>query len=241
VRVNPSDLSKGGGDLSYLSYYLQQTDQGGNQLIKCTPCPPYSASYEWYLVPQPEGPYDPRVNIFATQCYPWFGAIPSMAGNGLNMSILQHNNPLVDGVLFPSQEYVVPPIPCPVNTYNRICAHTKAFYYQSVGQRANYNCTPCPPGYHTAGKRGQWYCQPPPGNIFTFQPLQSMANVWGNRDLLNAAQGFRELECGYLPAHCIQCAENNMKGALIAHLHPCLFLTRQRRGFARRLQRGHGL
>ena len=200
--MNPSDPGKS-PELSYLAYYLEQPS-GGNELVKCAACPLYAASYEWY---PPEGPFDPRANIFATQCYPWFGAIPSMTPKGMNMTIIQHTNPDVDGVLFPSVEYVVASIACPVNTFNRICAHTKAYYY-STGQK--YNCTPCPPGYHTAGQVGQWYCQPPLGNIFTFEPLSTVPNVWGNRDLLNAAQGFLELECGYTPQHCLQCSENAM-------------------------------
>lgn len=229
MQVNPSDVAKGGPELSYLTYYLQ--NDAMNDLVKCAACPRYAASYEWNL--DLAQPFDPRVNIFATQCYPWFGAVPAMSSSTRQMQsrTIVHSNATADGVLFPMYEYVVASVPCPVNTYNRVCAHTKAYYYQTPALRSSYNCTPCPSGYHTAGQTGQWYCQPPLGNIFTFQPLAVIPNLWGNRDILNEAQSFRELECGYLPSHCVQCAENGMAGPFqLAFLARINVLTMGRQG-----------
>jgi len=185
----------------YLSTYLYS---GPNQLARCTPCPRYAAAYDWDE--GTDAPFDPRANLFATQCYPWFGAIPTIvldAQSGLAALNVTYVPP-GEEVLSLQSIAVVTSVECPVNTYNRVCAHAKRYYFMTK-QVAKYECTPCPPGYHTAGLRGQWYCRPPPGVIFTFQPLVTqMPNLWSNRDLLSAAQGFRELECGYSPAHCLQ-------------------------------------
>ena len=79
MQVNPSDVAKGGPELSYLTYYLQ--NDAMNDLVKCAACPRYAASYEWNL--DLAQPFDPRVNIFATQCYPWFEPfLPCRAAHG---------------------------------------------------------------------------------------------------------------------------------------------------------------
>ena len=120
----------------------------------------------------------------------------------MNSTVVNHTA-LANEVISPAIEIIVQAIPCPANTYNRVCAHTKQYHY-IMGRMDRYNCTPCPPGFHTAGLTGQWFCRPPLCNVFTFQPLATVSNLWGNRDLLSAAQNFRELECGYTPAHCMQ-------------------------------------
>ena len=220
VMVRQSDV-----DQDPKNYYLQSYVNGAsqdNRMVRCTQCPQYAASYDWNI--DSAAPYDPRANIFASQCYPWFGAIPKISASGpwMDMTFVT----AASGIISPTEVVVVGSIPCPVNTFNRICAHTQE-YYSQTGQ---YGCTPCPPGFHTAWKigiyffrhsqfskangtwpAGQWYCQPPLGQLFDQNYLLSqVSNVWGNRDLLNEAQGFKELECGYLPEHCVQCPLTNM-------------------------------
>ena len=186
------------------NYYLAKYVDSGNELMRCARCQKYDASYNWDE--SNDAPFDPRANIFALQCYPWFGAVPSVnytrsRGYFFNSIFLPHSTDS-DGVSEPAAEERVVSVACPVNTYNRVCAHTKRRFFWTAPDK--YPCTPCPPGYHTAGLQGQWYCRPPPGNLFTFQPLSVVTNVWGNRDLLSRSQTFRELECGYLPQHCMQ-------------------------------------
>lgn len=214
VKVLPSDI-EGKPEHYYLTAYLN--DPTSNVLTRCARCPERFASYEWDDIR--DAPYHPRVNIFATQCYPWFGSLPSIVytpstGHLLNYHTIKHT--ALEGILFPEEEYVVTEVVCPVNTYNRVCAHAKRWYY-AENRMADYQCTPCPDGYHTDGRTGQWYCQPPPGNLFTFKPLSTIPRVWANRDLLSRVKGwgnFPELECGYLPEHCIQQPECGPEGML---------------------------
>lgn len=207
VRVRPSDI-EGKPENFYLIL--------DNEVARCTQCPPRFAAYDWNRLA--DAPFHPSVNLFASQCYPWFGALPTIVydpntGYNLKSVVISHLDYTQDGVVFPMSELVVDEQPCPVNTYNRVCTHTKKYYYRT-GQMDKYHCTPCPPGYHTAGRTGQWYCHPPPGNRFTFEPLHTVPRVWANRDLLNRAIGFPELECGYLPSHCLQQPECGPDGML---------------------------
>ena len=210
VEVQQSDVDASPENY-YLTAYLNTDSTLAPQILtRCIACPPYAAAYEWNDAT--DAPFDPRVNIFATQCYPWFGAIPPITYNtdtGNDLDISYEVMPTY--VKLPPYVVTVRSVPCPANTYNRVCAHAKRHYY-NTNQLAKYQCTPCPPGFHTAGLIGQWYCRPPAGNLFTFQPLAQITNLWGNRDLLNAAQGFRELECGYSPSHCLQpgCQEKQL-------------------------------
>lgn len=209
VIVRPSDIT----DKPENYYLTSQLDAKniGDGIPRCTKCPPRFASYDWDI--SNDAPYHPKVNIIASQCYPWFGSIPSIifdpdSGHKLNITYINHSNWFVSGILSPETEEVVGELPCPVNTYNRECSHAKRYYY-SKNQMAQYSCTPCPPGYHTAGLTGQWYCRPPLGKIFTFLPFIKApnANIWANRDILNnhiQNLGFPELECGYILEHCLQ-------------------------------------
>jgi hypothetical protein len=235
VGVRPADV-EGKPENAYLTVHLGKPV--GSGLTRCTQCPSRFAAYEWN--DDLDAPYHPRINIMAMQCYPWFGALPSvrfhtLMGHVLNMTVVQHNNWMQDGVVLPLEQYVVAEVPCPVNTYNRVCAHAKRHYYAS-GQMARYQCTPCPPGgFHTGGRTGQWYCLPPPGHLFTTELLRRMPldELWANRDLLNSKFRFPEFECGYLPEHCLQQPECTPNGMLpevfnerfifsrLLHTRPC--------------------
>ena len=194
-RVRSVDI-EGDPELAYLSIFI---DDDLSRLHACRPCPPYTASYNWIDY----GPAHPRTNILADQCYPWFGSIPIMVPLGqsyiMNVSITKWN-PSIDKVVLPNTDYDVYLSICPVNTYNRICAHTKEYIYNaahdtnppSTEKMKQYACTQCPTGYHTNGKVGQWYCVPPIGKIFVQgEMLQANPNVWGDRNLMTY-----ELECG---------------------------------------------
>ena len=215
VVVRTSDV-EGNPENAYLSSYIS-TATTVNEVPRCTPCTNGFASYDWNDAL--DAPFHPRLNMWAPQCYPWFGTLPSIVhdtyGYRLNSTVISHTNFMADGIVSPEEELVVSTLQCPINTYNRVCAHAKKYYY-ATNQMNKYQCTPCPPGgYHTAGLTGQWYCRPPPGNIFTFQPLlDSIQQVWANRDLLNVAAGFPELECGYLSSHCLQQPECGTPGML---------------------------
>lgn len=206
--LRPQDIAED-LELSYLSYYqINNID-----VFACRPCPMYSASYRWN---EGFGPYDPRENIVAPQCFPWFGAIPSMkpyedsSGKYYLMNMTEKDN-INSKVHFPLKDFDVFPIVCPVNTFNRVCAHTKESIYSNAmtssppASLQKYDCTPCPPGYHTAGSMGQWYCSPPPGRLFqNRESLQKYPNLWGNRTFMSY-KGLPELECGPYPENCLQC------------------------------------
>ena len=179
-----------------------------------------------------EGPYPLALNAVAQNCYPWFGYLPVMVatpaegGYGYDMQsvLISHGR---DNVISPTAEYNVSGSACPVNTYSRECAHAKRWYYwqyilnrdyaddpaAAAGFLGQFNCTPCPAGgWHTNGSTGAWYCLPPPGMVMVngvapltvLQPPGQSPQAlpaWASRDLLQA-----EIECGYDPAHCLQCA-----------------------------------
>jgi len=219
VIVRPSDITNKPENY-YLTSYLN-ADNIGDGITRCTKCPTHFAAYDWDI--SNDAPYHPKVNILASQCYPWFGSIPSIlldpdSGYQLNITYINHTNWFLDGIYSPETEEVVGEIICPVNTYNRECAHAKRYYYAN-NKMAQYSCTPCPSGYHTAGLTGQWYCRPLPGKIFTFAPfIKDPTNIWANRDLLNNQVqnlGFPELECGYKLAHCLQQPECNTPTPLL--------------------------
>ena len=228
VKVVPSDYV-GVPANSYLSRFTQPG--ATNSLVRCSVCPPGQAAYYWDDAGG--APMDVRLNVAAQACYPWFGHIPLMAPSQASAYGVDFNTTLVthggahDNVLTPQQELAVYDQPCPVDTYSRECAHTKRWYYfqyiqYSVYERilpgsaataamylAKYQCTPCPPGWHTNGTTGAWYCLPPLGQVLpagvapmTFLSSQDpYVPPWASRDLLQT-----EFECGYLPAHCQQCA-----------------------------------
>lgn len=225
VEVQESDY-KGIPRHSYLSRFTEP--DANNQLLVCKECPAGHAAYYWNEAKNPEEPVPLELNVAAQMCYPWFGVLPQMVldvdMSQFSTSTLQHGPPL-DRVLTPAAETVVGSEPCPVNTYNRECAHAKRYYYQmwemylAGGEPATaaiywqqFQCTPCPPGWHTNGTTGAWFCLPPPGQVLengipphaTLFPRGVMP-VWANRDLIQA-----EMECGYKPEHCLQCAAFGM-------------------------------
>jgi hypothetical protein len=212
-RIRNKDIS-GNPRLSYLSLFINDTYP--QPITACRPCPNYTASYNWMI----DSPAHPKTNILADQCYPWFGAIPTMilGGDRYSMNTTYHKwDPDVDKVQSPSYDSIVDMLICPINTYNRVCAHTKESIYNtaydtnppSSDKLKQYACTPCPEGgYHTAGKTGQWYCNPPLGKLFDERELlQKSGNVWGDRVLMGF---FPELECGPKVEHCRQCANYNL-------------------------------
>lgn len=209
--IRAEDIA-GDPELAYLSYYIQDSDTP----TACRPCPQYTASYIW--LPYDE-PAHPKLNFMADQCYPWFGAIPSMipslTSNAYRMNITKisrasETNPKIN---YPVADDEVYPLVCPVNTYNRICAHTKASIYSNAKVLSNaqmlkdYECTPCPAGgYHTGGRVGQWYCSPPPGRLLVNRlQIQANPDIWGDRDYMTFY--FPELECGPNPSDCKQCPD----------------------------------
>ena len=214
VYVRPQDYQNKSASLSYLS----RRGSGPNNalwLVQCKQCPSYHAAYTWLtfsdLTEQPE-----RVkgNIIANDCYPWFGAIPTlntMQGEPLfeitTASHFDSNGVNLDGVLNPRENYYIASEPCPPDTYNDVCAHS--LRYLAKGEPLHkIQCKPCPAGYHTEGKSGAWYCLPPTGNVFVrsdlmrlFLNADNQSLIWSRRDVL----GY-EFECGYLPSHCHQCS-----------------------------------
>ena len=204
-------------------------------IIRCAPCPPYYRAYQWgrslpdgtYAYDRPE---DPRLLIVSFDCWPHFGALPQLAlpvsptATALvfwNFSVTQHGQ-ATDGVSFPTSTANVRSIPCAVNTYNDRCAH----YYVYAGQGPPTACTPCPPGFHTAGQVGAWHCLPPAGQTIALAPGSSsvsprrnamtlfrdartnISTIWARRDLL----GY-EWECGTQPTHCWQCSQYGLPAA----------------------------
>lgn len=202
-------------ELSYLSFYLKNNED--NKLFACRPCPTYFASYHWDN--NVGGAIHPRLNILAEQCYPWFGAIPSMIPleTYYMMNTTSRLTSEIDGKIDePETDYEVHPIVCPINTFNRVCAHTKESIYNNAMATNNaqmlkqYECTPCPAGgYHTGGKTGQWYCLPPAGRLFDHREwLKKEPRAWGDRDYM-ALYNYPELECGPFEEDCKQCEEYN--------------------------------
>lgn len=221
IRVRQEDI-RNDAELSYLSYYLGNSAR--NELFACRPCSKYAASYYW----DGSGPAHPRLNIISAQCYPWFGAIPSMIAfqdfyiMNKTRTIRSEHEKNHGKIIEPYFDDEVFPIVCPVNTFNRICAHTKENIYSNAMSNdqvlTQYHCTPCPRGYHTGGKTGQWYCLPPSGRLFQNREwLQKEPNAWGDRDYM-ALYEYPELECGPYEEHCFQCKEYNAE-----HLLPEIF------------------
>ena len=198
-------------ELAFLSVFKNEASRYQSA---CRPCPRYTASYNWIDVTS--SPAHPKINPWADQCYPWFGAIPTVILLGeryvLNTTFRNRESPS-DLVVFPDSDSEVYMHICPVNTFNRVCAHTLEGLYNTAPS-SPITCRPCPSGgYHTGGKEGQWYCQPPPGKVFKSpgrEILQSeIANdVWGDRDKMSI---YPELECGPEKIHCRQCEEYNLR------------------------------
>ena len=216
-RIRDTDIA-GDPELSYLSLYTNDTSP---QLVTaCRPCPNHTASYNWIADADVYAPAHPKTNILADQCYPWFGAIPTMTllGETYVMNITyDERDPVTAKVFSPRYDTVVDMDICPVNTYNRVCAHTKESIYNSAfftsppsaDTLKEYACTPCPQGgYHTAGKQGQWYCNPPHGKLFVKRDLLIQKQVWGDREKMGA-ENYPEMECGPYAANCRQCADFN--------------------------------
>lgn len=217
-RVRNQDVMND-AELSYLSFYLNHNEI--NRLFGCRPCPTYFASYYWDSV----GSIHPRLNILADQCYPWFGAIPSMIPFMefyiMNSTLRKRSRDEQDTgkIIEPESDVEVHPLVCPINTFNRVCAHTKESIYTNAKSTNNsdmlkqYQCSPCPPGgYHTGGKTGQWYCLPPAGRLFERRDwLKKEPRAWGDRDYM-ALYNFPELECGPFEEYCKQCEDYNVYG-----------------------------
>ena len=216
--------------------FLNRIDAGTNEqalIIRCVKCPPYYRAYQWGTVLDKNAPEDPRLLIVSFNCWPQFGAIPRLAVSTVdptstkllyaNATVSQHGLGL-DGVAAPTATLNVQALVCGVNTYNNKCTHA----YVYGGQGVPTACTPCPPGYHTAGQVGAWYCLPPPGQTIALAPgsatLSPRRNVltlfrdaqtnisllWARRDLL----GY-EWECGFQPTHCWQCAQYGLPASAL--------------------------
>lgn len=220
VVVRPEDYQNKSLSLSYLS----RKGVGPNNaltLIQCKTCPPFHAAYAW--LPATDSPERVKGNIIAVECYPWFGAIPSLILTQqdplFDITTVQHNSAggtNVDGVLNPLENNYVTSIPCTRNTYNDVCAHAIK-HYAKYGPPSKAQCKPCPDGYHTEGKSGAWYCLPPAGFIFSnTEFLRSNMNsnnqslLWSRRDRL----GY-EFECGWAPSHCHQCGNATKTAGLL--------------------------
>ena len=207
-------------------FYLSRMDAATHklpQIFRCLRCPSlYHAAYQWgawdssfqnYDSNQPD---DPRSLIKSyPDCFPWFGAVPILKSSALGLEFntvtnVMHSS-LSDGITYPPSHRIIEGTPCPPNTYNDRCAH-----YFLLGGDNSFACKPCPPGFHTAGLSGAWFCLPPPGqtallipgtitsptrNVLNmFVSSNNMSMAWARRDLL----GY-EWECGTLPRHCYQC------------------------------------
>ena len=210
VYVRPEDYQNKSLSLSYLS----RKGVGPNSaltLIQCKTCPPFHAAYAW--LPDSDSPVKVKGNIIALDCYPWFGAIPTLIitqqGPFFNITTVKNvadSGESLNGVLNPLENYYVTSAPCVPNTYNDVCAHTIK-YFAKNGPSNKAQCKACPDGYHTEGRSGAWYCLPPAGNIFSnAEFLRSSMNsnnqslLWTRRDRL----GY-EFECGWTALHCHQC------------------------------------
>jgi hypothetical protein len=208
-------------------FYLSRVNDLEQRLIyfRCMRCPPYQAAY-LAINNVSYGTYtmgDPRDQGLTPngQCYPWFGSVPTLKLNGVGRydfldETRTSHSANTDGILAPAYTYTQVGVPCPVNHYNDRCAH-----YFILSGNATVACTPCPAGYHTAGRTGAWFCLPPPGQTAQFvwrgattmeSPLREtlllFANAstnqslaWARRDLLG-----HDWECGTLPEHCFQCS-----------------------------------
>ena len=133
------------------------------EVMVCRDCPPGHTSYWWPDQLYNNGndykkdvPMPLRAWPFTSQCWPFLGVQPNVVWNNAKK--------LYDFVGGKDRGKA-----CPVNTYWRSCAH-----YFLLSKRLNNGtetpCHPCPAGFDTRGKTGQWYCTPPPGTIFTYPP-----------------------------------------------------------------------
>ena len=239
VKVRPSDYN--GGKSPTLAYLRAST---GNYLVRCNKCPAFHAAYNWGTINPATGtadynsPSSPLAWVISRDCYPWFGSVPVIVPYysaspyyRMNATLVTHSED-TDGVSWPASNGYVQSVACQPNTYNDVCAHT--LQYQTalnnpptptLGQAVAHqpSCKPCPPGFHTNGASGAWFCLPPAGMTVFIpnpaypqqSPLRNLLNVykggtnmslaWARRDLL----GY-EFECGYRPEHCTQCAAANL-------------------------------
>ena len=224
VAVREQDWKNKSAILQYLNRVNSDTTES-LALTRCSLCPRYQASYWWskadneLQVPIAHLSW----NTLATVCYPWFGALPQLIALGFSTSHVDTHSNETDGIIWPLTSTYVTTLPCDVNTYNDVCAHSIR-YYAKVAQggpqdetqttlltaeqaNAKARCKPCPIGYHTDGKTGAWFCLPPPGQLMRNRKMllqyvdaNNESIAWSRRDVL----GY-EFECGYLFKHCVQC------------------------------------
>ena len=233
LKVQESDWLNKSPLLQYLSRRIQ--GQSALTMLRCNLCPPFHMAYLWYK--GSDRPfYDNLVwNAISPACYPWFGALPVLnSSNSYDFqinSVVSHTNASSgDSVFYPSSSTYLASTPCAVDTYNDVCAHTIRYYTRVwrlvianvVGltpaqAQAKAVCKACPPGYHTDGKTGSWFCIPPAGNLFVsrlalldFQDSANRSLAWTRRDNI----GY-EFECGYLATHCKQCSSTTQTAGFL--------------------------
>ena len=223
VVVREDDYKNKSPTLAYLNRGPNTT------VVRCLKCPPYQSAYRWEVLKAG----DPATSVIGSECFPWFGSVPVLvtasAGNsGAKILNKTHNishSGATDGVVYPNTSTYYQAIPCPVGTYNDKCAHSFLF-------SANATCKPCPPGWHTGGMIGAWFCLPPLGDTILLNPIQgnpinsamrtilnmhrdpatNMSLLWARRDIL----GY-DFECGSKPSDCKQCGKFDMRNGALPH------------------------
>ena len=232
IKIRPQDW-EGKPLLQYLGR-VQSDNSALPDQHKCTLCPPFSAAYTW-----PLGNSILR-NMGAPNCYPWFGALPALNPSTSLAWVIDKTIPhgaLLDGIVQPTTDsQYIKTLPCAVNTYNDVCAHTIQWntqvYNNLLGVTENdvtqaeinaapskMTCKTCPAGSHTDNKTGAWFCIPANGNVFKNRYILNdttfirgnWTQYWSRRDRIAY-----DFECGYRPVHCLQCASvaGMMNGAL---------------------------
>ena len=210
VQVRDSDWV----NQSAVLQYLNRRDSGSAPgtpllLIRCQVCPAYHAAYRWSSAMDAPSSETLQWNVIAPNCFPWFGAIPVLDSSGLNFKLnYTLNHGAADGVVLPTSNDYQQATPCPVNTYNDVCAHT--YRYASSANSVKPQCKPCPAGTHTDGQIGAWFCLPAAGLIFSAGTRSSLLDAFDARVNQSIAWSRRskigyEFECGYLADHCKQC------------------------------------
>ena len=182
--------------------------------VSCRKCPPGTAVYSRTIEHIGGAPYNVFSAAYVMGCRPWFGAlptvIPNLAGDSWMMAGRLDSFGSAENIVNPSQLAVFDTTPCPVNTYNRVCADAWLLRY-ILDQSDTPTCAPCSGvgvGWHTGGAVGAWFCLPPPGLVFANRgllradeagPYWANGTQWRRRDLWRF-----ELECGLAP-QCQQC------------------------------------
>ena len=182
-------------------------------------------------------------NYHLPYCIPWFGSIPVIQYQSSSADYIRYtedmrtNNTVqaeFDNALYIFDASIVTRINytlCPINTYNRVCAHKHLKTAKNnLAWTKQPECTPCEQNWTTLGKIGSWFCVPPLGYYFlNFDKLTmfwdnfiNQSNAFARRDLLKY-----EFECEtdfvdetQNQSDCIQCKDNSIVEAKDRYISP---------------------